>query len=82
MAIYRDRAALTNAGIHHLLPDWSQRERRFALVSDLRDLDTQPKRHAPCSIDADAGTMLGWAYVLEGSRMGAPGILQAVEASP
>jgi heme oxygenase len=32
-------------------------------------------------IGADTGTLLGWAYVLEGSRLGARLIHQIVEAS-
>jgi heme oxygenase len=42
---------------------------------------------APCRapggrrIDADTGAILGWAYVLEGSRLGANLILKTVEAA-
>ena len=34
-----------------------------------------------CSIAPDIGTMLGWDYVLEGSRLGAALILRTVETS-
>jgi heme oxygenase len=73
--------ALTKAGIHRLLPDWAQRERRFALEDDLTMLGVLPPPARSCTIDEDTGTILGWSYVLEGSRLGARQILRAVEAN-
>jgi heme oxygenase (biliverdin-IX-beta and delta-forming) len=73
--------ALASAGIQRLLPDWQQRRRHLTLVADLKELGVCPG--PPCNrvIDADTGTLLGWAYVLEGSRLGARLIHQIVEAS-
>jgi heme oxygenase len=73
--------ALTNAGIHRLLPDWDQRQRRLALAADLVALEVTPDPPRTGIIEADAGTILGWTYVLEGSRLGARLLLKAVEQS-
>jgi heme oxygenase len=73
--------ALTSAGIQRLLPDWQQRRRHLALVADLKELGVCPGPSCNCVIEADIGTMLGWAYVLEGSRIGARLIRQIVESS-
>lgn len=62
--------ALDAAGIHHLLPDWDQRSRRNALIEDLRLLGISPAMTASPTIACDEGTLLGWSYVLEGSRLG------------
>jgi heme oxygenase len=72
---------LVEAGVHRFLPDWDQRKRASALAADLVDLDVQPSACPECPIGADAGTILGWTYVLEGSRLGARVILRIVEAS-
>jgi heme oxygenase (biliverdin-IX-beta and delta-forming) len=73
--------ALEDAGVERLLPDWEQRRRRFALAADLNALGVRACPSPVHAIDADAGTILGWSYVLEGSRLGARLILQTVEAS-
>jgi heme oxygenase (biliverdin-IX-beta and delta-forming) len=73
--------ALTNAGIQRLLPDWQQRRRQSALVADLEELGVRERPSGNCVIDADDGTLLGWAYVLEGSRLGARLIHKIVTAS-
>ena len=72
---------LVQAGIHRLLPDWDQRERGSALADDLGGLGVWPLPSPRFAIDADAGTILGWSYVLEGSRLGARVILRIVESS-
>jgi|GEM_PF-335658 len=67
--------ALSTAGIERLLPDWAERRRSEAILSDLRRLGA-PDRTLPADalhadwID-DEASMLGAAYVLEGSRLGA-----------
>jgi heme oxygenase len=71
--------ALTDAGIHRLLPDWDQRQRRLALAADLVALEVTPDPPRAGIIGADAGTILGWSYVLEGSRLGARLLLKTVE---
>jgi heme oxygenase len=71
---------LVQAGVHRILPDWDQRERASALAEDLADLGVRPAAIPECLVGADAGTILGWSYVLEGSRLGAAVILRIVEA--
>ena len=74
--------ALEHAGIGNVLSDWDRRRRRTALATDLDALGVPvPSRVAP-AIDSDIGSLLGWSYVLEGSRLGAHVILQAVAKSP
>jgi heme oxygenase len=72
---------LSAACIHRLLPDWHHRERRFALADDLLGLGVRPRPVEPLAFDNDIGTILGWSYVLEGSRLGACQILRMVDAS-
>jgi heme oxygenase len=72
-------AALEGAGIHHVLPDWDKRRRREALASDLKQFGISPPSIRRISIDPDHGTLLGWSYVLEGSRLGASMILRAID---
>jgi heme oxygenase len=73
--------ALARAGIGQVLPDWERRRRRIALVTDLEALGAQLPSYAALMIDSDIGSLLGWSYVLEGSRLGARVILQAVMKS-
>ena len=73
--------ALESAGIDQVLLDWEQRRRRIALVKDLQTLGVRPPTYAALTIDSDIGSLLGWSYVLEGSRLGARVILQAVMTS-
>jgi heme oxygenase len=72
--------ALADAGIQLLLPDWHQRQRHLALAADLKELGVCGGPSWNCVIGADTGTLLGWAYVLEGSRLGARLIYQIVQA--
>jgi len=69
--------ALERAGIDRILPDWSARRRRDALAADLHELGITPPDIETIDIASDAGTLLGWSYVLEGSRLGARMILRA-----
>jgi heme oxygenase len=73
--------ALTEAGIDDLLPDWVARQRRFLLAEDLRQMGEALPPIAPLKIGSDIGTLLGWSYVLEGSRLGARLILESVATS-
>ncbi|MET1025890.1 MAG: biliverdin-producing heme oxygenase [Dongiaceae bacterium] len=73
--------ALTLAGIEHVLPDWPLRQRRFALAADLTMLGATMPDADPCIIETDIGTLLGWSYVLEGSRLGARLVLRDVRAA-
>ncbi|WP_201799955.1 biliverdin-producing heme oxygenase [Andreprevotia sp. IGB-42] len=74
-------AALEAAGIDTLLPDWPARCRRFVLQADLAQLGEVPGApDAPPQIAADASRW-GYAYVLEGSRLGARLLSRQLEAS-
>jgi heme oxygenase len=70
--------ALERAGIGQVLPDWLRRRRFASLVADLKELGVAAPTHTDLTIDSDIGSLLGWSYVLEGSRLGARVILQAV----
>jgi heme oxygenase len=70
--------ALARAGIGQVLPDWERRRRRIALVSDLEALDVPLPSYVAMAIASDIGSLLGWSYVLEGSRLGARVILPTV----
>jgi heme oxygenase len=72
--------ALVAAGIHRVLPDWDARQRGPVLERDLEALRVSWQPRA-LTIAGDDGTLLGWSYVLEGSRFGARLILRAVEAT-
>lgn len=72
---------LEAAGVGVILPDWDRRRRRAALAHDLTILGMPTGPSAPCPLAADAGSILGRCYVLEGSRLGAQVILQTVETS-
>jgi heme oxygenase len=73
--------ALERAGIDQVLLDWERRRRRAALVKDLEGLGVRPPSYAALTIDSDIGSLLGWSYVLEGSRLGARVILQTLMTS-
>jgi heme oxygenase len=72
---------LEAARIHRLLPDWDVRRRRFDLASDMRAMGIPPCAARTIPISDDIGTLLGWSYVLEGSRLGARFILRQIEAT-
>ncbi|GFE81462.1 heme oxygenase [Steroidobacter agaridevorans] len=72
---------LETAGVDQLLPDWHERSRRAAILTDLQSLqsDVQPlalRRTAPTPPE-----VFGILYVLEGSRLGARVQLDQVLAS-
>ena len=73
--------ALESAGIHRVLPDWNCRRRRFDLTDDLFALGVALPPSRGLQIVNDTATLLGWSYVLEGSRLGAHVILRKVEVS-
>ncbi len=72
--------ALEQAGVRDLLPDWELRRRRFDLAGDLAALQITPPAAQPLEVEADTATLLGWSYVLEGSRLGAKLILRTVQS--
>lgn len=79
-AVFPLEDALERAGVMRVLPDWRERRRSEALSADLREIGANcvPVR-API-FESDAA-LLGAAYVLEGSRLGARIILSRVSSS-
>ena len=69
--------SLELAGVRAMLPDWDDRARTAAILTDLARLGGRPGRlDAPELTDRSA--MLGTLYVLEGSRLGAADLLRTV----
>jgi heme oxygenase len=73
--------ALEAANIHRVLPDWAMRRRRFDLASDMDAMGIPARETRAFPISDDIGTLLGWSYVLEGSRLGARFILKGIEST-
>ena len=70
-------ASLERAGVRGMLPDWDDRARTDAILTDLARLGGRPGLlDAPELTDRSA--MLGTLYVLEGSRLGAAYLLRTV----
>jgi heme oxygenase len=63
-------AALEEAGVGDLLPDWPERRRSHFLREDLAALDVAVPVPEPAPEIAGAPAILGAAYVMEGSRLG------------
>lgn len=70
--------ALEDAGIAALLRDWPTRTRRDALRKDLAILGLEMPKAGPGPDLPTAASMLGAAYVLEGSRLGAQVITRMI----
>ena len=71
--------SLEHAGVRAVLPDWNDRARSAAIVSDLARLGGRPRLlDAPALSGATA--VFGTLYVLEGSRLGAAYLLRTVRA--
>lgn len=69
--------SLERAGVRAMLPDWDDRARTEAILTDLARLGGRPFRlNAPELTDRSA--ILGTLYVLEGSRLGAAYLLRTV----
>lgn len=70
-------AALVDAGVARLFPDWPERARSAAIVADLERLGRDA--HATVSVPSMTPSgVLGTIYVLEGSRLGAKFLLKTV----
>ncbi|MBW7971713.1 biliverdin-producing heme oxygenase [Bradyrhizobium sp. BR 10289] len=70
-------AALVEAGVANMFPDWPERARSRAIASDLEKLG----RDAYAAVTVPPltpGGMMGTMYVLEGSRLGAKFLLKTV----
>lgn len=75
-------AALGDAGVGTLLPDWPERARSSALRMDLAELGVAAPPSGPAAALAGAAQRFGALYVLEGSRLGAKLLARQVLASP
>jgi heme oxygenase len=71
--------SLERAGVRAVLPDWNDRARTDAILTDLARLGG-----TPTSLDAPElakrSALFGTLYVLEGSRLGAAYLLRTVKA--
>jgi heme oxygenase len=71
--------SLERAGVRAVLPDWDDRARTAAILTDLTRLGgSSPPLDAPEL--AGRSALLGTLYVLEGSRLGAAYLLRTVKA--
>ena len=73
--------ALETSGAPELLPDWSERVRSGALVADLEMLSLSVGSQQKLLIPSDEAFQLGVLYVLEGSRLGARVLLDALHST-
>lgn len=62
--------SLEAAGIDQVLHDWSLRRRSHLLVQDLTELGLPVPATEVAPAPYGVPALLGWAYVLEGSRLG------------
>ncbi|WP_298878667.1 biliverdin-producing heme oxygenase [uncultured Bradyrhizobium sp.] len=70
-------AALADAGVANMFPDWPERTRSAAIAADLDRLGREA--HATVSVPPlTQSGVIGTMYVLEGSRLGAKFLLKAV----
>lgn len=70
-------AALVQAGVAKMFPDWRERARSAAIAADLAQLGSAAQSAVSVPPLTRSG-MLGTLYVLEGSRLGAKFLLKAV----
>ncbi|KYG21516.1 heme oxygenase [Bradyrhizobium sp. AT1] len=70
-------AALADAGVDRIFPDWPERSRSAAIAADLGRLGATASPAVSVPPLTHSG-MLGTMYVLEGSRLGAKFLLKTV----
>ncbi|WP_349516533.1 biliverdin-producing heme oxygenase [Bradyrhizobium sp. OK095] len=70
-------AALVDAGVARMFPDWLERSRGAAIAADLGQLGSAAQSTVSVPPLTRSG-MLGTLYVLEGSRLGAKFLLKMV----
>lgn len=70
-------AALAEAGVAEIFPDWPERARSAAIAADLDRLGRDAHASVSVSPLTHSG-VLGTMYVLEGSRLGAKFLMKAV----
>jgi heme oxygenase len=80
-ALFPMEEMLEAAGIENTLADWPQRRRRFALAQDLALLGESVPDYEPLALQHSEATLWGYAYVLEGSRLGGKMISRHVASS-
>jgi len=80
-AVFPLETALERRGIERILPDWPMRKRSAALERDLVVMDVGIDQLPVPPLNNDA-EMLGVAYVLEASRMGARVMLARLAQHP
>ncbi|MBR0993581.1 biliverdin-producing heme oxygenase [Bradyrhizobium japonicum] len=73
-------AALVEAGVARIFPDWPERTRSQAIAMDLEWLDRDAQSTVSVAPMTPSG-VLGTMYVLEGSRLGAKFLLKTVADS-
>lgn len=72
--------ALSKAGANDVIPDWQDHCRSDALIADLRALGVPLPSLQPAPSFDSAAAVIGGAYVLEGSRLGAKLIRRGVSS--
>ncbi|UPK25547.1 biliverdin-producing heme oxygenase [Bradyrhizobium sp. 195] len=70
-------AALVDAGVEELFPDWPERSRSAAIATDLERLGASAAATVSVPPLTRSG-VLGTMYVLEGSRLGAKFLLKMI----
>ena len=73
-------AAIEQAGIERLIPDWFERRRREYLFADLAALGVKAPPLLPQPIFGCDAELWGAAYVLEGSKLGGAMLAKSVQA--
>jgi heme oxygenase len=80
-ALFPMEEMLEASGIEAMMPEWNQRRRRFALAEDLAVLGVAIPAYEALQTCTNEATLWGYAYVLEGSRLGAKMISRHVAGS-
>lgn len=71
-------AALTDAGVATVIPDWDERQRSALLREDLAELGLAVPPPSGALVLQGEGALLGALYVLEGSRLGGAMLVRSV----
>ncbi|MDM9626011.1 biliverdin-producing heme oxygenase [Rhizobium sp. S152] len=74
-------AALEQAGIADLLPDWADRRRTDQLAADLADLGIEQPEPLEAPVLKSEAEVWGTMYVIEGSKLGGALLAKSVPAN-
>ena len=74
-------AAMEQAGVGRIFPDWPERSRSRAIEADLDRLDGVARPLCRVGL-LNRNNVLGVMYVLEGSRLGAKFLLRSIAGNP